>query len=126
MSSSSELFFCFLHCLYFHHVPFLCEFVLPSIYHVETFNLAVHSLYMKEELKTYAWKWHNMWTSVKGGGELTFPSREPPNGLFSGTIQFYFFVFFSLEKNLSISSLLGLWLPGIGRGLRISLFSTQT
>lgn len=104
MNSSSELFFCFLHCLYFHHVPFLCEFVLPSIYHVETFNLAVHSLYMKEELKKYAWKWHNMWTSVKEGGEPTFPSREPPNGLFSGTIQFNFLFFFSRKESFHLFS----------------------
>lgn len=109
--SSSELFFCFLHCLYFHHVPFLCEFLLPFIYHIETFNLAVHSLYMGEELKSMHRKGTTCGLKIKGGGELTLPLREcsPFN---------FVFVFF-LEKILSISSLLG-------RGLRISLFSMQT
>ena len=35
---------------------------------------------------------------MKGGGELTFPSRECPSRLFSETIQFCFVLFCFLEK----------------------------
>lgn len=81
-------------------------------------------LYMREKLNSKHGRGanDNQWTLMMEGVSHPFHQENPQMGF---SLRPFNFGVLSPQKDLSVSSLFGSWLVGIGRGFRISLFSMQ-